>query len=659
MARALENPDAVPGYLDFFGMSRAPFARLSEPTQVFHAEQYSLVYDHLSDATDNADRLVVLCGVDGSGKTTLLNRYVASLGPEASFATFDETCVDGIHFYCGLLGQLGFSDITGTLSELRHISREFLIHRSLAADPVLIIIDNAHLVSPSILEQLRWLADIKLKNHSVISLVLSGNSDLTRIMASPAMSLLEFGRQIAFNIRVFTEQETDEYVRHRLRLAGGSESAKLSTEARPLIHRFSGGNPRLINRLCNAVLSEALAQETRVISDTLVRQVAEKHKFVPHVLPLQGQGRRKSDRDVPQTINESQIEERISPREAAPDDLATGRRQIDVDVRELLTQVSRLSDELGASRTQAEMALLDVAARDSDINAMLGKIAEQRKDLEETAASARAHAEEIARLSTALRDSQKLSNELNDDLKAEKRTAKKAKTELGRASKKLEKLEPQRAALQASIRDLKAEHKKSKADARRDLKARDRTIAELEKTIASLHKESESLRIRATEADKLEEALAKKEAFVEDMQSELNSYVEELTATQAQLAGEATGSHGLNTLPDLDMYAGDIRTIEVFRNGALDQVFAMHYGLKRLMIGRSDDSELCLKSKFVSRHHALIFLAKERAYIEDLRSYNGTIVNGKKISRCDLNPDDSIMIGDFELRPRQGQIAGL
>ncbi len=70
------------------------------------------------------------------------------------------------------------------------------------------------------------------------------------------------------------------------------------------------------------------------------------------------------------------------------------------------------------------------------------------------------------------------------------------------------------------------------------------------------------------------------------------------------------------------------------------------------MIGRSDDSELCLRSKFVSRHHALIFLARQRAYIEDLRSYNGTVVNAKKISRRNLKPDDTITIGDFELRPR-------
>ena len=70
------------------------------------------------------------------------------------------------------------------------------------------------------------------------------------------------------------------------------------------------------------------------------------------------------------------------------------------------------------------------------------------------------------------------------------------------------------------------------------------------------------------------------------------------------------------------------------------------------MIGRSDDSELRLKSEFVSRHHALIVCDDDGLYIEDLNSFNGTLVNSKKITRCKLQPDDSIVIGKFEIKPK-------
>lgn len=658
MAKTRKRNVALPTYLDFFGMSRAPFARVSDATLLFHAEQYSLLYGHLSDATERADRILVIYGAEGVGKTTLLNRYTANLDPGTSFATFDETCMDGTQFYRELLRQLGFTDITGTLNELRHISREFLIHRGLAGDPVLLIVDNAHLVSASILEQLQWLSTIVVKRACVISLVLSGNSDLARIMASPAMSLLTFGSHVDFSIRVLAEQETDDYVRHRLRLAGGSESTKLATEARPLIHRFSGGNPRLINRLCNAVLTEALAQKTRVISEVLVRQVADEHEFVPHVLPLQGQGRRKTDREVQPATSDSSIEERISPRESpqqrAVQDFAAEHGMTDVSVEKLLQHVSRLTDELDATRAETQKVLLDVDVRDCDINALLGKIEQQTKDLERADRVRRDDARDIERLKRSLQESEQLSKELRSNLGTEERAARKLKTELNRASRKLEKLELGKTKQQESLRDLKAAQKKVAAEVRRNQRKQDKKISGLQQSVEKLRKQEVGLRARAEKAEKQADKFKQETSPVEEIQDAFESASKKPDAGHVQPAEDTTGTHAIGTSADGDTYVGSIGMIEIFRKGKLDHVVNLQPDVKRLMIGRGEDSELCLRSKFVSRHHALIFLAGHRAYVEDLRSYNGTVVNAKKVSRCKIKPDDRISIGDFELRPRRG-----
>ncbi len=76
-------------------------------------------------------------------------------------------------------------------------------------------------------------------------------------------------------------------------------------------------------------------------------------------------------------------------------------------------------------------------------------------------------------------------------------------------------------------------------------------------------------------------------------------------------------------------------------------------GQSRIMIGRSEDSELRLNSEFVSRHHALILSTDDGFCIENLNSFNGTIVNSKTITRCDLHVGDIVTIGDFEIRPKQ------
>ena len=39
--------------------------------------------------------------------------------------------------------------------------------------------------------------------------------------------------------------------------------------------------------------------------------------------------------------------------------------------------------------------------------------------------------------------------------------------------------------------------------------------------------------------------------------------------------------------------------------------------------------------------------------IEDLNSFNGTLVNLKKVQRADIYADDLIIIGDFQIRARR------
>ena len=85
MAQAQENPVTEAKYLEFFGLNRAPFARLSAPSQIFDSAQYSLLMSHLASATEETDCLVVLRGSNGSGKTTLLNRYLSKLDEDVFY----------------------------------------------------------------------------------------------------------------------------------------------------------------------------------------------------------------------------------------------------------------------------------------------------------------------------------------------------------------------------------------------------------------------------------------------------------------------------------------------------------------------------------------------------------------------------------------------
>ncbi|MDJ0813202.1 MAG: AAA family ATPase [Woeseiaceae bacterium] len=87
--------------------------------------------------------------------------------------------------------------------------------------------------------------------------------------------------------------------------------------------------------------------------------------------------------------------------------------------------------------------------------------------------------------------------------------------------------------------------------------------------------------------------------------------------------------------------------IEVRSDG--EQVALHTYPLGRVIVGRSPDNEVYIKSKFVSRHHAQIVTDEEGCIIEDLNSTNGVFLGEKQIKKYRLHDGDVVTIGDQEL----------
>ena len=79
--------------------------------------------------------------------------------------------------------------------------------------------------------------------------------------------------------------------------------------------------------------------------------------------------------------------------------------------------------------------------------------------------------------------------------------------------------------------------------------------------------------------------------------------------------------------------------------------FTTHEGNK-LIIGRSPDANVVIDNTAISRHHSSLELRDGRHYLADLKSTNGTTVNGKKITtKVPVTEKDVIFIGKFRLIP--------
>jgi general secretion pathway protein A len=579
-------------YLDYFGLLRPPFARLTEPSEIYDVEQYSLLISHLDRAAHDTDHLVVLRGADGSGKTTLLNRYVAGLDDDTYFATVDETCNNETEFYCSFLRQLGFDDITGKSGELRRIAREFLVHRAKAGDTVLLIIDNVQHVSPSVLEQLRLIADTVVDGRRVISAVITGNSHIRRIIQSPAMQQLRFREFVDFHLRVYSERETGEYVRHRLKLAGVSDSEILTADAYPMIYRFTGGVPGKINSLCEALLVDAVERKANPVTGELVRFVAESKQLPPYAPPLIGQDRRKTDTDAfpdsTSRTDELPIATSVSPAEADEPMPRAPTYGPSVDVDELLARLARVSEQIDRLKSDKRQAEQDIGERDATIAELAEKLGSRSDEARELAKALRESAAETRRLRT----------ELDERAQAS-----------GRADERIGKLE----ALQSELHE---------------------TVTELRADISN------------------------KQAQIANLTAEIAAQSVDLTSTLTILSEQLPAADDAMSLPVLEpegeLPVASIARFDIIRNGKVERTIEMSEMSARYMIGRDEDCDLCLDSKYVSRHHALLLCMPTQVSVEDLNSFNGTKVNFQDVSRRDLLPDDVIIIGDFLIRARRG-----
>ncbi len=69
-----------------------------------------------------------------------------------------------------------------------------------------------------------------------------------------------------------------------------------------------------------------------------------------------------------------------------------------------------------------------------------------------------------------------------------------------------------------------------------------------------------------------------------------------------------------------------------------------------LLIGRHERCDIVLRDPSVSREHARLVFRDHKWIIQDLRSRNGTIVNGARVGRSEIRPGDLLALGDERLR---------
>ncbi len=111
------------------------------------------------------------------------------------------------------------------------------------------------------LEEIRLISGIETHKEKVLRIMLAGQPELRDLVESPSLKQLVQRVRLRFHLGPLDRRETREYIEHRLSVAGRSDNELFADDCFDLIHRFTGGVPRLVNTLCDTALLCAFADD--------------------------------------------------------------------------------------------------------------------------------------------------------------------------------------------------------------------------------------------------------------------------------------------------------------------------------------------------------------------------------------------------------------
>jgi type II secretory pathway predicted ATPase ExeA len=141
-----------------------------------------------------------------------------------------------------------------------------------------VVIDEAHLLDDSTLEDLRLLTNADFDRASPLALIFLAQLPLRTRLKAPSFEAFNQRLRFRYALEGFTEEETAAYIRHHLRLASAPEDL-LSVEAVKLLFSTSRGIAREINNYATLAILKAQAIGVSKIDVKLIRQVLDQREL--------------------------------------------------------------------------------------------------------------------------------------------------------------------------------------------------------------------------------------------------------------------------------------------------------------------------------------------------------------------------------------------
>jgi general secretion pathway protein A len=255
-----------------YGFTEKPFNLTPDPKYLYLSAHHTEAFAHLDFGRRERGGFVVITGEVGTGKTTLARYFLGRLGAQTASAFVLYPALSAAELLESILQDLKvpYQGRAGSLKDLVDTLHRFLLRCHEGGRDVVLVIDEAQDLSAEVLEQIRLISNLETDTEKLITFVLMGQTELRAMLARHELRQLAQRITARYHLSALSRNETEDYVRHRLEVAGGTGKVTFTQGALTAVHRHTGGVPRLINLTCDRALLAGYVNGDRVITAAMV-----------------------------------------------------------------------------------------------------------------------------------------------------------------------------------------------------------------------------------------------------------------------------------------------------------------------------------------------------------------------------------------------------
>ncbi|HFE39469.1 MAG TPA: DUF2075 domain-containing protein [Gammaproteobacteria bacterium] len=257
------------------GFKHSPFTITPDTELFFPSKNHVIALSHMQYSLTSGG-FTLITGEVGLGKTLLCRELLRKCDKNIRTAYI----FNPLQTINDLLRAIHF-DLTGkkpqarTTAQLHDAIYKALLIIASRGERAAIIIDEAHRLNPELLEALRLISNIETEKEKLLSLILVGQPELSKILSSVEMRPLAQRISVRYVLQPLNFKATRQYIRHRLKLCSiKQDDFYFSTSALLLAYWYSRGAPRRINQICDRALLAAFANERHFVSMFTLRKAA-------------------------------------------------------------------------------------------------------------------------------------------------------------------------------------------------------------------------------------------------------------------------------------------------------------------------------------------------------------------------------------------------